>query len=84
TGEAGAEGQGRYLLRPDWVRLDGPGGPIRATVIEVLYRGTHTDYRLATALGAILLREPGPPRLSVGAETTCRIERVWRMPEARR
>jgi ABC-type Fe3+/spermidine/putrescine transport system ATPase subunit len=69
------------LVRPDWVRFD---GPIAATVEDVRYRGTHTDYRLATALGSILLREPGPPRFSAGARTDCRVERRWRVAGPRR
>ena len=75
----GADGPGRYLVRPDWVRFD---GPLSAAVLDVRYRGTHTDYRLRTDLGVVLLREAGPARFEVGVETTCRIERVWRMPDA--
>jgi ABC-type Fe3+/spermidine/putrescine transport system ATPase subunit len=70
----------RDLVRPDWIAFE---GPIEAVVEAVHYRGTHTDYRLATSLGSLLLREPGPPRWPVGSGTTCRIERRWRMPEAR-
>jgi ABC-type Fe3+/spermidine/putrescine transport system ATPase subunit len=33
-----------HLVRPDWVRFD---GPLDAAVSEVRFRGTHTDYRLA-------------------------------------
>jgi ABC-type Fe3+/spermidine/putrescine transport system ATPase subunit len=73
--------EGRFLVRPDWVRFDGQDGPIAATVSEVFYRGTHTDYRLATPLGALFVREPGAPRRDAGAATTCRIERAWRMPD---
>ena len=76
----GVSEPGRYLVRPDWVRFE---GPVSATVHEVRFRGSHTDYRLATELGEILLREPGLPRFDTGAETSCRIERVWRMPEPR-
>ena len=72
----GADGPGRYLVRPDWVRF---GGPTTATVSDVRYRGTHTDYRLETPLGTLLLREPGAPRFGVDAHTDCTIERVWRM-----
>jgi ABC-type Fe3+/spermidine/putrescine transport system ATPase subunit len=75
----GADGPGRYLVRPDWVRFD---GPLAAHVTDVRYRGTHTDYRLATALGTLFLREPGPVRHAAESETTCLIERVWRMPDA--
>jgi ABC-type Fe3+/spermidine/putrescine transport system ATPase subunit len=76
----GADGPGRYLVRPDWVRFE---GPLAARVIDVRYRGTHTDYRLGTGLGEVLLREPGPARFDAGAETDCSIDRVWRMPAAR-
>ena len=76
----GADGPGRYLVRPDWVRFE---GPLPAQVQDVRYRGTHTDYRLGTTLGSILLRAPGPARLAVGAETNCAIDRVWRMPGPR-
>ncbi len=76
----GAQGIGRYLVRPDWVRFDGPLG---AVVKDVRYRGTHTDYRLATDLGVVLLRSPGPARFAAGASTSCTIERVWRMPTPR-
>ena len=76
----GADGAGRYLVRPDWLRF---GGPLDTRVADVRYRGTHTDYRLATAVGEVLLREPGPPRFAAGDETGVTIERVWRMPDTR-
>ena len=76
----GADGPGRYLVRPDWLRF---GGSLAARVSDVRYRGTHTDYRLATALGELLLREPGPPRFISEDETHVAIERVWRMRAAR-
>jgi ABC-type Fe3+/spermidine/putrescine transport system ATPase subunit len=69
------------LVRPDWVRFD---GSIAASIEDVRYRGTHTDYRLASALGGILLREPGPPRFSPGERTSCRVERRWRIAGSRR
>ena len=75
-----ADGQGRYLVRPDWVRFD---GPIAAVVDDVRYRGTHTDYRLRTERGEVLLRDSGQPRFASGARVSCSIERVWRMPEPR-
>jgi ABC-type Fe3+/spermidine/putrescine transport system ATPase subunit len=76
----GADGPGRYLVRPDWLRF---GGPLAAMVQDVRYRGTHTDYRLVTNVGTLLLREPGPAHLRPGDETSCTIERAWRMPTAR-
>jgi len=79
-GATGAAGPGRYLVRPDWVRF---GGSRPATVADVRFRGTHTDYRLHTELGVILLREPGPPRFAVEAAVDYTVERVWRMGDAR-
>jgi hypothetical protein len=67
-------------VRPDWVRFE---GPLAASVTDVRYRGTHTDYRLGTRLGSLLLREPGPARFTAGEQTSCVVERVWRMPESR-
>jgi ABC-type Fe3+/spermidine/putrescine transport system ATPase subunit len=77
---AGADGPGRYLVRPDWVRF---GEGLAARVSDVRYRGTHTDYRLETGLGTVLLREPGPPRFDAGSRTSCVVDRVWRMGSAR-
>jgi ABC-type Fe3+/spermidine/putrescine transport system ATPase subunit len=78
--EIDASAQPIDLVRPDWVAFD---GPIPATVLGIRYRGTHTDYRLDTPVGSLLLREPGAPRQGVGDRTSCRIERRWRMPAAR-
>ena len=72
----GADGPGRYLVRPDWMTF---GGPLSATVRDVRFRGTHTDYQLITQLGLLLLREPGPPRLDRENDASCTINRVWRM-----
>ena len=79
-GSGGTDGPGRYLVRPDWLRF---GGSTPAQVRDVRYRGTHTDYRLHTALGELLLREPGPPRFARGDEAGIVIDRVWRMSAAR-
>ena len=80
VGANGADGPGRYLVRPDWVRF---GGSLPATVEDVRYHGTHTDYRLLTTLGSLVLREPGAARFRVGEQAACRVERVWRMPTSR-
>jgi ABC-type Fe3+/spermidine/putrescine transport system ATPase subunit len=69
-------GRGRFLVRPDWVDLD---GPIAASVHDVRYRGSHTDYRLDTVAGTVLVRMKGSPRLAIGEAASCRIRRVWRM-----
>jgi hypothetical protein len=66
-------------VRPDWVDLD---GPITASVHDVRYRGSHTDYRLDTVAGTVLVRRSGSPRVAIGDETSCRIRRVWRMGDA--
>jgi len=72
----GSTGAGRYLVRPDWAHLD---GDLEAQVDDVRFRGTHTDYRLRTNLGPVLVRELGPARLAVGAATSVGLDRVWRM-----
>jgi ABC-type Fe3+/spermidine/putrescine transport system ATPase subunit len=72
--DAPADAESLHLVRPDWVRF---GGPIGVRVEDVRFRGSHTDYRLATPAGAILLREPGPPRHAPGDAATCRIVRLW-------
>jgi iron(III) transport system ATP-binding protein len=75
----GVDGTGRYLVRPDWVRF---GGPLGATVVDVRFRGTHSDYRLQTDIGQVVLREPGPPRFAPGHEVDLAIQRAWRMPDS--
>jgi ABC-type Fe3+/spermidine/putrescine transport system ATPase subunit len=75
----GAPRDGRWLVRPDWVTL---GGPLAGSVDEVRYRGSHTDYRVRTAAGALLVREPGSPRFSVGDSVAVGISRVWPIPDA--
>ena len=66
------------LVRPDWARLDaadldgaglhgaGLGGDLPGAVVEVRFRGPHTDYHVATPAGTLLIREPGPPRAGRG------------------
>lgn len=70
----GGGGGGRALVRPDWVAL---GGPLHARVEQVRYRGSHTDYRLATGGGTVDLRRAGPPWARAGEDVTWRLERVW-------
>ena len=76
----GADGPGSYLVRPDWVRFD---GPLAGRISDVRFRGTHTDYRLHTELGTVLLREPGAQRRELDGEVGLTIERVWRMSPER-
>ena len=70
-------GRGRFLVRPDWICFDGPLGAI---VRDVRYRGTHTDYLVATDAGPLSIRELGAPRFGVEDRVSCRIERAWPMP----
>jgi iron(III) transport system ATP-binding protein len=67
---------GLFLVRPDWIDL---GGPLRASVEHVAFRGSHTDYGLATPVGQLLLRAPGPPRLARGADASVTVKRCWRL-----
>ena len=64
----------RALVRPDWASL---GGPLAAVVESVAFRGTHTDYRLASAAGTVGIRQGGPPAASVGDRVGWTLERVW-------
>lgn len=67
------------LVRPDWIRL---GGPYRGRVAACAFRGTHTDYQLATQTGTVHMQLPGPPRLAVGDEVDWGITRSWTLPAA--
>ncbi|MDO8484961.1 MAG: hypothetical protein Q7S35_08440 [Candidatus Limnocylindrales bacterium] len=63
----------RVLVRPDWASL---GGPLAAVVESVAFRGTHTDYRLVSAVGTVGIRQGGPPAASVGDRVSWTLERV--------
>ena len=65
---------GRVAIRPEWVRL---GGSKPATVTAVWFRGSFTDLMLATTVGPIAARVPGPPRHAVGDAVTWDADRVW-------
>jgi ABC-type sugar transport system ATPase subunit len=71
------KGDTRVAIRPEWVRL---GGTQPATVTAVSFRGSFTDLTLATALGDIEARVPGPPRHQPGESITWEAERVWALP----
>lgn len=64
----------RILVRPDWASL---GGPLAAVVESVAFRGTHTDYRLASAVGTVGIRRGGPPTASAGDRIGWTLDRVW-------
>jgi hypothetical protein len=70
------------LIRPDWLAIVDPAGQpsddqLAATVEEVRFRGTHTDYLLATPLGPLLARQPGPPRHRASDPLSVVINRHW-------
>jgi ABC-type Fe3+/spermidine/putrescine transport system ATPase subunit len=60
--------QPAILVRPDWARLGAAGcdGDLPGTLNVIRFRGPHTDYHIATPVGPLLIREPGPPRASRG------------------
>jgi ABC-type Fe3+/spermidine/putrescine transport system ATPase subunit len=68
------DGGGRLLVRPGWACL---GGPLEAEVRAVWFRGPHSDHLLGTALGELLIREPGPPRHPVGARVGWTLLHGW-------
>lgn len=69
-----SEGHVHALVRPDWTRL---GGPLSGEVLQVWYRGPHTDYRLGTPGGEVQVREPGTPKARIGERVTWTVHRVW-------
>lgn len=69
-------GRGFALVRPDWATLD---GPLVGRVASVAYRGWHTDYRLDTPAGRLVISERGAPRRAAGDEATWRLDHVWFM-----
>jgi ABC-type sugar transport system ATPase subunit len=71
---AGEPRPGQLLVRPDWVR---EGGPLVGRTTAVDFRGPHTDYRLSTPAGPLLLRLPGPPRHEVDEMMAWTLERAW-------
>ncbi len=72
----GAVGPGRYraVVRPEWVHL---GGGLPGSVTAVWYRGSYTDYRLATPVGILEARALGAPRRRVGDRVGVTLERAW-------
>ena len=71
---AGEPRSRELLVRPDWVR---EGGPLVGRTTSVDFRGPHTDYRVNTAAGQLLLRLAGPPRHAVDEMMSWTLERAW-------
>lgn len=72
-GTAAAPGRYAALVRPDWAAL---GGPLAGRIAHTWYRGPHTDYRVQTESGDVVLRCPGPPRARPGERVDWRLDRV--------
>ena len=71
---ASPEGAGTLLVRPDWAHLD---GPLHGRLLEVSFRGPHSDYRVVSELGTLLVRVPGPPAHRAGEAVTWGLRRSW-------
>lgn len=67
-------GQTSLLVRPDWAKL---GGSLPGKVIQVWYRGPHTDYRIETPAGQLDVRADGPPVARVGERVGWSLLRAW-------
>jgi ABC-type Fe3+/spermidine/putrescine transport system ATPase subunit len=69
-------GDGRHIVavRPEWAAL---GGPLNAVVAESWFRGPHTDVRLDTPAGSIVVRSPGRTGLQPGERVSWSLRRVW-------
>jgi ABC-type sugar transport system ATPase subunit len=68
---------GALLVRPDWVRF---GGDRPGVVVDVWFRGSHTDYALLTADGELLVRSLAGPTYERGEQITWSLDRAWPLP----
>jgi ABC-type sugar transport system ATPase subunit len=69
--------EGPLLVRPEWVRF---GGDRTGVVVDVWFRGSHTDYVLQTGEGELLLRSPGVPTHELNEEITWTFDHAWPLP----
>ncbi len=74
----GAGQRAEVLVRTDWARLH---GPLPGVVVEVRYRGPHTDYRIDTGDGTLDIRAPGFPSAHRGDAIGWDLDRVWVLEE---
>jgi ABC-type Fe3+/spermidine/putrescine transport system ATPase subunit len=65
---------GPVLVRPGWARLN---GPLPGRLREVWFRGPHSDHLVATAMGDLLIREPGAPCGVPGDDVSWSLLRSW-------
>lgn len=78
--DARSGGRARWAItRPGWLTL---GGPLPGRVRQAWYRGPHTDYRLDTPVGELVLAEAGAPRFDAGADISWNLDRIWFLSEA--
>jgi len=77
-GAAAAPGWASMLVRPDWAEL---GGNLPGRVMQVWYRGPHTDYRLETAAGLVEIRRDGAPIAGPGERINWTLRRVWQVSD---
>ncbi|MGZ4566791.1 MAG: ABC transporter ATP-binding protein [Blastococcus sp.] len=68
---------GQVIVRPGWARL---GGRLEGVVLEVWFRGPHSDHLVRSPLGDILIREAGPPRAVPGEPVRWTLLRSWPLP----
>lgn len=64
----------RLMVRPEWAVL---GGDRPGTLARVWFRGPHSDYLVDTAMGRLLVREPGPPAHREGDRVSWSLLRSW-------
>ena len=67
-------GPGRVLVRPDWAYL---GGPLEGRLLQVWFRGPHSDHLVESRFGTLLLREPGSPGHRAGQRVSWGLRRSW-------
>ena len=65
---------GPMLVRPDWARL---GGDRSGVVVDVWFRGSHTDYAMRVNEGDLLIRAPAAPAYERGEQVTWTLDRAW-------
>jgi ABC-type Fe3+/spermidine/putrescine transport system ATPase subunit len=70
----GIDGAATVLVRPEWARL---GGDRPARLVDVRFRGPHSDYLLDTSHGRLLVRRPGPPGHERGDAVTWVLDHCW-------
>jgi ABC-type Fe3+/spermidine/putrescine transport system ATPase subunit len=69
-----ADGHYSVAVRPDWANL---GGPLGAVVVDSWFRGPHTDIRLDTPGGTVVVRAPGRIVTAAGERVGWTLRRVW-------